>query len=95
MAPPPGGVPRPEYYVQVQNALGYGDEAYFNALEKRLDAIVKAFDALPAPERANARARLDRIQARARHIGWGFGDAVDQVVHALDAPAKRGKVDGR
>lgn len=75
--------------------LGYGDEAYFNALEKRLGAIVTAFDTLPATERANARARLERIQARAKHIGWGFGDAVDEVVHALDARAKRGRVDGR
>jgi hypothetical protein len=75
--------------------LGYGDEAYFNALEKRLEAVVKAFDTLPAPERANARARLERIQARARHIGWGFGDTVDEVVHALDARAKRGRVDER
>lgn len=75
--------------------LGYGDEAYFNALEKRLEAVAKAFDTLPAPERANVRARLERIQARARHIGWGFGDAVDGVVHALDARAKRGRVDER
>lgn len=75
--------------------LGYGDEAYFNALENRLHAVAKAFDTLPADVRANARARLEGIQAGARHIGWGFGDAVDEVVHALDARAKRGRVDGR
>lgn len=75
--------------------LGYGDDAYFNALEKRLGAIVKAFETLPAPERASARARLERIQARAKHIGWGLCDAVDEVVQALDARAKGGRVDGR
>ncbi len=73
--------------------LGYGDEAYFNALEKRLEAVVKAFDTLPASARANVRARLERIQARARDIGWGFGDAVDEAVHALDGPrqARQGR----
>ena len=75
--------------------LGYGDAAYFGALEKRLIAIVKAFDTLPALERANARGRLERVRARARQIGWGFGDVVDDVVHALDARTKPGKVDGR
>ena len=67
----------------------------FNALEKRLDAIVKASETLPAPERASTRARLERIQARAKHIGWSFCDAVDEVVQALDARAKGGRVDGR
>ena len=78
--------------------LGYGDEAYFDALRIRLDAVVKQFETLPADVRARVRARLGRIQVRARDVGWGFGDAVDEVLHALDARAVRvrpGKVDRR
>ncbi len=67
--------------------LGYGDEAYFDALQIRLDAVAKAFDTLPAERRAHVRARLGRIQLRAHEVGWGFGDAVDELVHALDARA--------
>ncbi len=76
--------------------LGYGDDAYFDALQIRLDAVAKEFDTLPAEVRANVRARLGRIQMRARDVGWGFGDAVDELVQALDVRAVRarpGKVD--
>ncbi len=69
--------------------LGCGDEAYFNALQIRLDAVAKEFDTLPADVRAKVRTRLGRIQVRAQDVGWGFGDAVDEVVHALDARAAR------
>ncbi len=76
--------------------LGYGDEAYFDALQLRLDAVEQDFDTLPAEMRTNVRARLGRIQMRARDVGWGFGDAVDELVQALDVRAVRarpGKVD--
>ena len=69
--------------------LGYGDEAYFNALQIRLDAVAKEFDSLPADRRATVRARLGRIQMRARAVGWGWGDSVDEAVHALDVRAPR------
>ena len=36
---------------------GYGGEAYFNALELRLDAVAKEFDTLPADLRATVRTR--------------------------------------
>ena len=78
--------------------LGYGDEAYFDALQIRLDAVAKEFDTLPAEVQANVRARLGRIQVRAHDVGWGFGDVVDELVHALDARAAQirpGKVDRR
>ena len=69
--------------------LGYGDEAYFDALQIRLDAVAKEFDTLPAEVRANVRARPGCIQVRAHNLGWGFGDAVDQLLYALDARAAR------
>ena len=78
--------------------LGYGDEAYFDALQIRLDAVAKEFDTLPADVRAKVRARLGRIQVRAQDVGWGFSDAVDEMLHALDARAAQvtpGKVDRR
>lgn len=67
--------------------LGYGDEAYFDALQIRLDAVAKEFDTLPAAVRAKVRARLGRIQVRSQDVGWGFSDAVDEMLHALDARA--------
>ena len=78
--------------------LGYGDEAYFNALQIRLDAVAKEFDTLPADVRAKVRARLGRVQMRAQDLGWGFSDAVGDVIHALDGRAARvrsGKVNRR
>jgi phage-related protein len=57
----------------------------FNALQTRLDAVAKEFATLPADVRAKVRARLSRIQIRAQDVGWGFSDAVDDVIHALDA----------
>jgi hypothetical protein len=78
--------------------LGYGDDAHFDALQIRLDAVAQEFDTLPAEVRAIVKARLGRIQVRAHHVGWGFGDAVDDLLHALDARAARvrsGKVDRR
>jgi len=71
--------------------LGYGDEAYFDALQIRLDAVAKEFDALPVDVRAEVRARLGRIRMRAQDVGWGFRDAVDDVIHALDARAARAR----
>ena len=69
--------------------LGYGHDGYFNALQIRLDAVAKEFDSLPADRRATVRARLGRIQMRARAVGWGWGDSVDEAVHALDVRAPR------
>lgn len=78
--------------------LGYGDEAYFNTLQIRLDAVAKEFDTLPEDVRAQVRSRLGRIQMRAQDVGWGFSDAVEEVGHALDARAatvRPGKVNRR
>ena len=65
--------------------LSYGHQTYFDALQIRLDAVAKEFDTLPAEVRANVKARLGRIQVRAHDVGWGFGDAVVELVHALDS----------
>ena len=69
--------------------LGYGDETYFSALENKLDAVVKSWREIsPTTQVAMAR-RLARVQARAKQIGWGFGDYVDEVVTRLKTADKR------
>ena len=70
--------------------LGYGEDAYFNALESRLRAIVKAFDDLPEAVREATVERLARVRNRAKSIGWGYGDFVDDVVTRLDAEREPG-----
>jgi hypothetical protein len=69
--------------------LGYGDESYFSALENKLDGIAKWWRTLPAEARAKAATRLGWVQQRAKQIGWGFGDHVDDVVARLNAAAPR------
>jgi hypothetical protein len=74
--------------------LGYGDDAYFNALVSRLKAVAKGFDDLPEAVRSNTITRLERIRSRAKHIGWGYGDVVDDIVTTLErrrAPSTRSR----
>jgi len=71
--------------------LGYGDEAFFSALSRRLNEVVKAFESLPPDARASTRTRLGVVQQRARQVGWGFEDDVDSAGRVLDAPALQGK----
>jgi hypothetical protein len=74
--------------------LGYGADAYFNALVSRLNAVAKAFDDLPAAVRNNTITRLERIRSRAKHIGWGYGDFVADIVTTLErrrAPSTRSR----
>lgn len=63
--------------------LGYGDEDYFSALENKLDAVAKSWPTLPADARTKAATRLAWVQERAKDIGWGYGDYVDDVVARL------------
>jgi len=65
--------------------LGYGDENYFSALENKVDAVAKSWRDLPAEARTKASARLDWVRERAKAIGWGYGDYVDDVVARLNS----------
>jgi hypothetical protein len=69
--------------------LGYGDDSYFAALERKLDAVVKCWPDLSPDARATASERLDVVRKRAQQIGWGYGDYVDDVVAALDTSKGR------
>jgi hypothetical protein len=70
--------------------LGYGDENYFSALETKVNAVTKSWSALPAEVQASAVARLDGVRRRAKAIGWGYGDYVDDVVARLDSRKAKG-----
>ncbi|MGH9387165.1 MAG: hypothetical protein ACRD2N_23085 [Vicinamibacterales bacterium] len=69
--------------------LGYGDEAYFAALENKIDAVVKCWPRLPPTAQAQAASRLASVRERAKAIGWGYGDYVDNVVTGLPAAEMR------
>ncbi|HEY6369431.1 MAG TPA: hypothetical protein VIX37_02540 [Candidatus Sulfotelmatobacter sp.] len=59
--------------------LGYGDDAYFNALERGVRSAVGMMSKLGAEDFAKAREQLLWIRNRAKHIGWGFCDDVDAL----------------
>lgn len=63
--------------------LGYGDDSYFSALERKLDAVAKSWSDLSPEAREEATKRLDWVRRRAQDIGWGYGDYVADVVTAL------------
>jgi hypothetical protein len=63
--------------------LGYGDDNYFGALERKVDDVINAFPTLPSDDQARAATRLVQIRDAARHIGWGYGDYVDDAVGRL------------
>ncbi len=63
--------------------LGYGDERYFGALERALDAVVKDVNQLEPDALERVVARLRRVAARSAAIGWGYGDYVQDLVARL------------
>jgi hypothetical protein len=71
--------------------LGYGDESYFGALERKLDAVAKSWPDLSSHIRDEAAKRLEWIRRRAQGIGWGYCDYVDDVVTALLRSNGQGK----
>ena len=75
--------------------LGYGDESYFSALEDKLDAVATSWPTLPADARAKAATRLAWVQTRAKDIGWGFGDYVDDVVARLNRMEREPRASAR
>ena len=63
--------------------LGYGDESYFGALERKLDAVAKSWSDLSPEVRKDAAKRLEWVRRRAQKIGWGYCDYVNDVVTTL------------
>jgi hypothetical protein len=71
--------------------LGYGDDPYFAALERKLDTVAKLWPELSPQERCGAAKRLDWLRKRAQDIGYGYGDYVADVVAVLENSSENAK----
>jgi hypothetical protein len=71
--------------------LGYGDEAYFAALERVLASVVDARPSVPEPVRPTIVQRLRQLGKRAESTGWGYGDAFREIT----MPAISSRAEGR
>jgi hypothetical protein len=59
--------------------LGYGEDAYFAALERKVKDIVQSLDTLPEADRRAATARLVKLGEYQGTIGWGYGDFLGDI----------------
>jgi hypothetical protein len=59
--------------------LGYGDDGYFAALERKVKDVVRSLDALSEADRRAATARLITLGEYQETIGWGYGDFLGNV----------------
>ena len=69
--------------------LGYGDDSYFSALERKVKDVVRSLDALPEADRRAASSRLIELGAYQGTIGWGYGDFLGDVAAKLQASEGR------
>jgi hypothetical protein len=65
--------------------LGYGDDAYFATLERKVKEVVAALDALPDSVRGEATTRLVRLAEYQDLLGWGYGDFLGDVAARVQA----------
>ena len=69
--------------------LGYGDDAYFTALERKVREILRLLDELPNGERRAPTERIARLGAYQDMIGWGYGDFLADVAAKVRAREDR------
>ena len=69
--------------------LGYGDDAYFTALERKVKEILRLLDELPNSERRALTERIARLGAYEGAIGWGYADFLADVAAKLRAREDR------
>ena len=69
--------------------LGYGDDAYFAALERKVKDVVQSLVALPEADRRAATARLVKLGEYQGTIGWGYGDFLGDV--AAEVQGREGR----
>ena len=62
--------------------LGYGEDAYFGALERQMKDIVRALDQLTDADRAAVMGRIIRLAKYEGSIGWGYGDFLADIAVA-------------
>jgi hypothetical protein len=63
---------------------GVGDEAYFAAIERKVEAILVQLPSVRAGKRTEVIRRLRQACTEARDIGWGFGDYMRDVEFKLE-----------
>jgi len=59
--------------------LGYGDDAYFGALERKVKDVVQSLDALPQTDRRVVTERLVKLGEYQGTIGWGYCDFLADI----------------
>jgi hypothetical protein len=69
--------------------LGYRDEAYFTALEHKVNQIVRLLNEVPNSERRALTERIARLGAYQGAIGWGYGDFLADVAAKVAAREDR------
>jgi hypothetical protein len=70
--------------------LGYGDEKYFAALLRALESVVDALPSLPPEARLSVEERLRDLRKPASRVGWGYPDAVRDVIAKKARAAQQG-----
>jgi len=73
--------------------LGYGDDAYFTALEHKVNEIVRLLNEVPTSERRALTERIARLGAYEGAIGWGYGAFLADV--AAKVAAREDRSSGR
>jgi hypothetical protein len=63
--------------------FGYGEDAYFAALERKVKEVVQSLDALAERDRDAATARVVKLGKYEGMIGWGYGDFLADVAAAV------------
>jgi hypothetical protein len=65
-------------------SCSFGDERYFIALIRMYDRSVNRVLSLPLPERPAYVERLGKLRIRAKRVGWGVEDELNDLWHAAD-----------
>jgi hypothetical protein len=71
--------------------LGYSDDAYFTALEHKVNEVVRLLNDVPNNERRPLTERVCRLGAYQGAIGWGYGDFLADVAAKVAAREDRSR----
>ena len=70
-------------------ACSFESETYVIALIRMYDRSVNCVLSLPLAERRGYVERLGKVRSRAKHVGWGVGDELNDLWHAADFDEQR------
>jgi hypothetical protein len=73
-----------EEAVSFVESCSFESEKFFIALIRMFDRSVKCVLSLPRAERCPYVERLDKLRSRAKHVGWGVEDELNDRWHAAD-----------